>query len=330
MNDIDIVVTWVDGSDKNWLKEKSIYSGKDEAGDSRDVRYRDWDTLRYWFRGIEKFAPWVRKIHFVTWGHVPEWLDTSNPKLNIVRHSNFIPKKYLPTFSSHPIEWNIHRIRGLSENFIYFNDDCFIVSPVDKSYFFKNGLPCDRAIIGPYTTSFRNSIAGIVCNDIEVINTRFSRKEVMQKHPLSWFNPKYGKYNIYNVAGLLWPGFTGLMFSHFPAAYKKSTFETLWKEEYDIINETCMRKFRDKRDINHWLVRYWQIVTNNFVPADKSGQKVIFTADSKEKLCESILSGKNKIVCMNDSESVKDFDRQQHIINKVFEKLLPQKSRFEK
>ena len=45
-------------------------------------RYRDWNNLRYWFRGVEKFAPWVRKIHFVTWGHIPDWLDTTNPKIN--------------------------------------------------------------------------------------------------------------------------------------------------------------------------------------------------------------------------------------------------------
>lgn len=328
MEDIDIVVTWVDGSDEEWQKEKAKYSG--ETGDNRPMRYRDWDTLLFWFRSIETYAPWVRKIHFVTWGHVPDWLNTDHPKLNIVKHSDFIPAEYLPTFSSHPIEWNIHRIKGLSKHFIYFNDDFFIVSPVEKTYFFKNGLPCDRALIGPYTTSFRNSIAGIVCNNIEVINTRFSRKKVMHEHPFSWFNIKYGKYNIYNFAGMLWSGFTGLMFSHYPAAYLKSSFETVWTEEHDIIHETCMRKFRDKRDVNHWLVRYWQLVTNQFHPSKKEGQKVIFTSDSKEKLFQNIVTHENKIICLNDSDSVTDFDRQKKFIQEAFSKLFPKKSGFEK
>lgn len=83
---IDFVITWVDGGDAAWQAEKNRY-GKEmyPAGasalrraenDDSDERYRDWDNLKYWFRGVEKYAPWVRKIHFVTWGHLPEWLLT--------------------------------------------------------------------------------------------------------------------------------------------------------------------------------------------------------------------------------------------------------------
>ena len=80
---------WVDGSDPAWLDEKKKYTPTEEA-DDRDERYRDWNLLKYWFRGVEKYAPWVRKIHFVTWGHVPSWLDTDNDKLHIVKHEDFI------------------------------------------------------------------------------------------------------------------------------------------------------------------------------------------------------------------------------------------------
>ena len=117
--DIDIVVTWVDGSDPEWLKERARYSGT--PVELSDVRFRDWGLMRYWFRGIEKYAPWVRKIHFVTWGHLPDWLDTTNPKLHIVKHTDFIPAEYLPTFNSHTIELNLHRIEGLAEQFIYLS-----------------------------------------------------------------------------------------------------------------------------------------------------------------------------------------------------------------
>lgn len=94
-NNVDIVITWVDGSDPNWLAEKKMYTKK-----SNNVRYRDWDNLVYIFRGIEQFMPWVHKIYFVTWGHLPKWLNIDNEKLVIVNHQDYIPEKYLPTFNS--------------------------------------------------------------------------------------------------------------------------------------------------------------------------------------------------------------------------------------
>ena len=116
----------MDGVDPAWQEDKREcmrQQGMEVKVDDREERYRDWDILQYWFRGVEKFAPWVRKIHFVTYGHLPKWLNTKNPKLHIVNHEDFIPEKYRPTFNSHVIEWNFHRIHGLSDNFVYFNDD---------------------------------------------------------------------------------------------------------------------------------------------------------------------------------------------------------------
>ncbi len=72
-NEVDAVVLWVDGNDPEWQK---VYK-KHRSGDAEtdfQFRYRDWGLFKYWFRGIDKFAPWIRKIHFVTWGHIPEWL----------------------------------------------------------------------------------------------------------------------------------------------------------------------------------------------------------------------------------------------------------------
>ena len=83
---IDFVIMWVDGSDPKWLAEKNKYSEKKVSIDDGINRYRDMNLLKYWFRGVEKYTPWVNKIYFVTWGHLPEWLDTSNPKLVIVNH----------------------------------------------------------------------------------------------------------------------------------------------------------------------------------------------------------------------------------------------------
>ena len=96
---IDFVITWVDGNDPEWQREKKArlgHMGIPASVDDRKERYRDWDNLQYWFRGVEKYAPWVRKIHFVTWGHHPKGLNTEHTKLNIVRHEEFIPEKIPP------------------------------------------------------------------------------------------------------------------------------------------------------------------------------------------------------------------------------------------
>lgn len=101
--------------------------------------------LRYWFRGVEKFAPWVNKIFFVTYGHMPKWLNIDHPKLVVVKHEDFIPSQYLPTFNSQLIEFNFCYIKDLSERFVYFNDDMFLLNDVSPERFFKDGLPCDLA-----------------------------------------------------------------------------------------------------------------------------------------------------------------------------------------
>ena len=115
---IDFVIPWVDDSDPVWRAKKAQYTGVAASEGNEDARYRDWDTLKYWFRGVEKFAPWVRYIYFVTDNQKPEWLNVEHPKLKWVKHTDFIPEEYLPTFNSNVIELNLHRIDDLAEHFI--------------------------------------------------------------------------------------------------------------------------------------------------------------------------------------------------------------------
>ena len=151
MSDIDFVIPWVDGNDPEWRKRKNEYLGTAED-DDREERYRDWGLLPYWFRGVEKYAPWVRKIFFVCDQEPPKWLNTEHPKLKIVRHEDYLPEEYRPAFSSSPIELNLHRIDGLGERFVYFNDDTFLIREVKEDFFFKNGIPCDCALLNTIPT----------------------------------------------------------------------------------------------------------------------------------------------------------------------------------
>ena len=141
---IDFVVTWLDSNDPIWQSDFQKYKGIISVGDQSNARYRDWDLFRYWFRAVERYAPWVNHIYLVTNGKFPDWINPNHPKLVLVNHSDYIPAFFLPTFNSHTIELNMGKIQGLSEHFVYFNDDFFLNSEVTPDYYFKEGLPCDE------------------------------------------------------------------------------------------------------------------------------------------------------------------------------------------
>ena len=114
---IDIVVPWVDGSDPEFIREKQAVTGHfADLGEEIDgeQRYRDYGILNYWFRMIEKHAPWVNNVYLITNGQKPDWLNLDHPKLKLVTHKEFMPNEYLPTYNSAAIELNLHRIEGLS------------------------------------------------------------------------------------------------------------------------------------------------------------------------------------------------------------------------
>ncbi|HLS62933.1 MAG TPA: stealth conserved region 3 domain-containing protein, partial [Ruania sp.] len=147
VGEIDVVYTWVDGSDPEWNAQRLAALGVAEAPDSTNgathaARFRSHDELRYSLRSVELFAPWVRRVHIVTAGQVPDWLDTDHPRLRLVDHRDiFTDPSVLPVFNSHAIESQLHHIPGLSERYLYLNDDVFLGRPVDPSLFFHgNGL----------------------------------------------------------------------------------------------------------------------------------------------------------------------------------------------
>jgi hypothetical protein len=96
-------------------------------------------------RALRKNAPWVNRIYVFTNCARPDWLNDREDRLVWVQHEEIIPQELLPTFNSHVIESYLHHIPGLSEQFIYLNDDFFIMQPTAKSDFFTvNGLSLSR------------------------------------------------------------------------------------------------------------------------------------------------------------------------------------------
>ena len=178
---IDFVITWVDGNDPDWKEEKNRFTSTSED-DNRVQRFRDWNNLQYWFRGVEKFAPYVHKIYFITWGHIPAWLNINNKKLIIIKHSDYMPSKYLPSFNSNAIELNMHRIKGLSEKFVYFNDDVFLIRPTKPSDFFYHGKPCDSATLNVHCLDANFGFNYAAYQAIGVINKYFPFHQTIKRN----------------------------------------------------------------------------------------------------------------------------------------------------
>lgn len=334
MNDkIDFVVTWVDGNDEEWQNEKNKYNpGKNT--DARKSRYRDWDNLKYWFRSIEKYTPWVNKIHFITYGHLPKWLNVTNPKLNIVKHSDYMPEEYLPTFNSIPIELNMHRIKGLEEKFVYFNDDMFIMKEMEPKDFFKKGLPCDSALLNAEAPRRKGIRTYVEIMNAEIINDYFNKHSVIKKNFFKWVNLKYGlRINIKNL--MLMPGkrFTGIQSMHVAHSYLKSTFETVWEKEFEALDNNSRHRFRSDYTINHWLMSNWQIASGKFIPrSTKIGRSILINDDdnNNNNVMNVIRSRKYKMLCINDFiEDDKRFDEMKEKLNSYFDEMLPEKSSFE-
>lgn len=327
---IDFVIMWVDGNDLKWQKEKNKYLPEDNAVNN-EVRFRDWELLKYWFRGIEKYASWVNKIYFVTWGHIPNWLNTQNDKLVIVKHKDFIPNQYLPTFNSHTIELNLHRIKDLSEHFVLFNDDTFITNYMTEEDFFKQGLPCESAIVNPIISIGNDHFSNVSTNNLQIINNHFNKKETIKKAFFKWYTLKYGKEMIRTVALAPWDKFPGFYNSHLPNSFLKNTFNEVWKEEFETLDSTCKCKLRDNyTNVNQWVIKYWQLAKNQFMPRSPKVGKYYEISDNNEEIKKIILNKKYKMICLNDSVKIKNFCKTKKELVETFEKTLSKKSQFEK
>ena len=336
---IDFVIFWVDGSDIEWQKKKALYKGT--PFQNADVRYRDWDILKYWFRAVEEYAPWVNHVYFVADNQKPEWLNWDNPKLSYVDHKDFIPYEYLPTFNSHTIEHNFHRIINLNEHFVVFNDDMFINAPITPEYYFKNGLPCDAPFEHVFTPRcYFPEIDGWGINIIDfcntqVVNAHFNRKEVTKVNPKGWYGSYLGWK--YRLQAYLIRFFRRTEFQHFytphnEKAFLKSIYEEAWSKEEGMLTKSCT-KFREEVSLNNYFFRYWQLASNKFYPVNYiETRKVIQLEQNNLRLLEKEMFNINiKSLCLNDSSRC-DYNSYQVLkpqVIQLFERKFPQKCSFE-
>lgn len=317
-------------NDPKWKKDFARYSGKidNSVNELSEARFRDYGLLKYWFRGVEKFAPWVRYIHFVTCGQKPDWLDENNPKLRLVNHEDFIPKEYLPVFNSNVIEIYLHKIPDLAEQFVYFNDDVFLINHTKPTRFFEHGLPKD---IAAFRTNFgRSQFGKMLKNNIRLINQYFDKKEVFRRDYDKWFDPSYGKKRRLTYLYKCHPKFVTLRTPHNTKSFLKSTFEDVWDKCGAELTEMSSHRFRSDNDLTPELFKTWQICLGHFVPYNTYLDAKMFPLVLKSKQAiRAIREQSYSIVCVNDNVHIRNYDEVLTELKNSFNSILPEKSSFE-
>lgn len=332
MEKIDFVITWVDDSDPEWRKEFEYYSAK--AGRSVDLnkcRFRNWGTLHFLFRGIEKYANWVNKVYLITNANPPKWMNTKHPKLVVLNDRDVVPSQYLPIFSCFPVEFNFHRIEGLSDKFVYFCDDMFLLDEVLPTHFFRNGLPCDMPIMSPISHPSPTVYDNCCFMANALVNAHFEKRKAVRENLLKWFPPAHPRVIKTNLRYVRLPKFPGFQMNHLPQIYLKKTYDEIWKYCGDDLSRTCYSKFRSYGDVCPTLIRYWQLASGDFTPCNvyKYGKVFHLCDENIDEGVDCISHQSKKIVCLNDCEKVSDFEGYKERIINAFEQILPDKCCFE-
>ena len=333
---IDIIIPWVDGSDPAWQaeKEQAIRKYCPEQLSNSNIRFQDWDNLKYWFRAIEQFMPWVNRIHFVTWGHVPEFLNLEHPKLNIVNHRDYIPEEYLPTYNSNTIEMNYHRIKDLSENFIIFNDDMLPLQPIQEEYYFIEDKVCDEAVENIIVASAFGPVANMArytqVNNMMIINRYFKKRSVQEQNWEKWYCEDYGELLERTKSLSYWNDFPGFRDPHMPSAMKKSTLQKLWELEPGILDKASKNHFRAYDDITQYLIRYWQLCEGDFYPRRTLGKCCFVNKKNCIEIADAIQGQKCQMICINEDCVDAEFEVVKKLVNDAFESIFPEKSSFER
>lgn len=294
---IDLVVPYVDSSDPEWQKQfnacNPIPNEEIEGVNARNRFRGQGDFFRYFFRGIDKNMPWVRTVHLLVQSksQVPSWLNQS--KVHIVTHDEFIPKEFLPTFNSCTIEMFLWNIPGLSEHFIYTNDDIYAYSKMLPGQFFTQKGEC-------------RNMSRLV---------RYNPNEPYLCHCRNSFIMAYGRD----------PG-SYLAFHHAMRPYIRSLVERCYREHENGIRKS-ITMFRDACNINVYLYDHYIIRNHMQAPLEHLRAMHICSTTSQANI-KAILRSDASMVCINDTDPLIDIYRNSTIAS-FFRDRLGAKSRFE-
>ena len=309
--DIDMVFSWVDGSDPQYQSaRRSLEAGAQLGeGDGHESRYRQVDELKYALRSVHMFAPWVRRIFIATDSPAPEWL-AGHPKVALVRsHEHFADPSVLPTHNSMAVESQLHHIHGLSEHFLYSNDDMFFGRPVSPELFFTAGG----------ITRFMLSPNRIGLGEREVGRSGFENSARVNRR-LLW--DRFGAFTTHHL-------------EHSAAPLRRSVMAELEAEFPAEFQATAASTFRAAENISvtNSLYHHYALLTGR-AAMHRDGRGIYVDTASSAGLAElpRILAQRNAdFLCLNDG-STGDATPQQRreLVTKFLESYFPFKAPWEK
>lgn len=314
-NPIDAVITWVNGNDVDFRAKMQAYLGgqcPSKIPGAHHTRFASVNEIKYCLLSILTFAPFVRNIFIVTDGQDPilngeidQYFPHRKSSIKIVDHKEIFRdfEDYLPTFNSRSIESMLWRIKGLSDSFIYFNDDVFLIRETEPEDWFVNNKPVLRGawLLKPRFRFLWYSLVKKV-NKFLLGNPDFQPR------------PSYhiGQWLAAKVLGFKWRYF---FFSHTPFAINRKKVEDFFTNNKVLLEKNIAYKFKNQAQFNFVsLCNHLEILAGNrnfskpnlayLQPFNRSKKYI----DSKIKMCER--NPKIKFLCVQSLEMCPDHDRQ--------------------
>lgn len=293
---MDAVIPYVDCNDKNWIRDFNNATGIYSIS---GVRFRSWNTLKYLFRGIAEYMPFVNRIVLIVAreSQVPSWVNRDT--VRIIYHDEFIPKELLPTFNSCTIESFLYRISSLSDRFIYLNDDIFPINKLGVRDFFEKDVP-----------------------KIDFIEHTKLTDNLYQRHCRAGLDMIASALQVpkYPAGELVRP-------EHCAVPMLRSTLEDVGDMCGNAISKT-VTKLRQKQNINQYIYLYYHFLTGNYI---QERYRFIY-ADLRENLASIryvVLKSNTQMICLNDSDKIKDYKKTRSELIAIFEEKFLDKCRYE-
>lgn len=327
MKPIDMVYCWCDGNDPEFLARKNFYLKREKKiHDSDSVgnhRFVDNEELRYSLRSLTMYAPWINHVYIVTDRQAPKWLNQDYEKVTVIDHSQIMPSDIIPCFVSPVIERYIVNIPGLSEHFLYSNDDMFFGRPINPDFFF-----CEEQRPIVFVKSYER-FSNIT--DMDDFDKKYESVSTWMKTNMNVWKILYNRYS----ERKFW------VLAHTIDAYTKTLFREVLEKYKLEFQKTSHVRFRDETGISRSIFGLDMVYSKNaelkVINPPSFWQKHIhkkkdyswecYCGSEDEKTRKQILRFEPYVFCVNADSRGRKEDKIK--MRKFYQMLFPEKSPFE-
>ena len=208
----------------------------------------------------------------------------------------------------------------------------FLIKKTNETDFFRKGKPVNSMALFPIVPTFNGQcFYETIARNIAVINKYFNFRESIKNNIGKYLSLKQRSWVLFTYPMLLHREFVGFRNFHVSISYLKETFNTLWEKEPELLNETVYSRFRDnKNNVSHWVFNYWQYASGAFLQHRASfGKSIRLSDDTVLNICKTVSRHKCNVLCINDTEQIRDYCQVKKTLLTCFDKILPNKSKYE-